>query len=59
MWGLPEEVADMVRKHQRVIEAELKAWRERHPREAASVHEEALAKVERRKPNYGPHQAYG
>lgn len=46
-------------KAMKVSHEELAAWRRRHPREASAVHEEALAKVEGRKPIYGAPQAFG
>lgn len=50
------EVAD---KHFKVALEELRIWREKHPREAADVHEEALAKIEKRAPNYAPPRMFG
>jgi hypothetical protein len=46
-------------REQKIAQAELVAWRERHPREAPSVREEAAAKVEGRAPKYPPPRGFG
>ncbi|MBV6487609.1 MAG: hypothetical protein GHHEDOFH_01556 [Pseudorhodoplanes sp.] len=49
----------MIRTIIRVDAEELRIWRERHPREALAVAEEARARIEGREPNYGPAQVFG
>lgn len=40
-------------------QAELAIWRARFPRSAASVREEAVAKIEGREPDFGPVKIWG
>lgn len=42
-----------------IDQEELRIWRERFPRLAMSVSEEARAKIEGRDPDYGPPQMFG
>lgn len=55
---MDKKIQDFMRESVKLLQAEVEAWRKRHPREVQYVAEEARAKVENRAPNYPPARAY-